>query len=109
MMHRTRRCVADVAFPEELANMLTRWEWTLCTGFRHRGYLYLNDGDPGEFAIVREADMAQVESITFGWCSREEAQAHIERITTGGFTICYAVVTCPIEAPQEHGSCGHCA
>lgn len=68
MLHRGRvHTVTEVASAEELAAMLVERSWTLCTGFRHAGLLFLNDstGPDGaqEYAVVRNG--RQVESITF--------------------------------------------
>jgi len=73
----------------ELAEKLSKHTWTLCSGFRYRGYLFLNDSfsedGAAEYAVIRESDGAQVESITFGWCSEEEALSYIERAAVGAF------------------------
>src|SRR5690554_121999 len=67
--------ISTIQTATELASLLTEHSWTLCTGFRWNGYLFLNDAtsEDGaqEFAVIREADMAQVESITASWMSRE--------------------------------------
>jgi hypothetical protein len=78
MFHRGRtHRVAEIETAAELAERLVEHTWTLCTGFRHGGLLWLNDstGPDGaqEFAVVREG--RQIESITFSWCSRAEALA----------------------------------
>jgi hypothetical protein len=86
MMHKNRRfSISDV--PEaELANKLVNYSWTLCTGFRCKGFLFLNDAtsEDGaqEYAVIREGDSVQVESITFSWCSLEEAIGHIDILMT---------------------------
>jgi hypothetical protein len=113
MLHR-KRCfsVADVASAEELAEKLVEHVWCLCTGFRFGGYLYLNDSlspdGAQEFAIVRESDRVQVESITFGWCNHDQALRHIENITAGRYHENYGPVANPIEPSTSH-RCPACA
>ena len=69
--------VGDVETIEELAERLTETTWALCTGFRFRGLLFLNDSftesSAQEYAVIRESDMCQLESITFSWCDKEKA------------------------------------
>lgn len=76
MMHRSRTFkVVDVS-AEQLVASLSEPAWTLCTAFRCGAYLWLNDAThedgAAEYAVVRESDMAQVESITASWCTREQ-------------------------------------
>ncbi len=113
MLHRRRRfSVADVASAEELATTLTEHVWTLCTGFRFGGYLYLNDSlspdGAQEYAVVRESDRIQVESITFGWCTHDRALRHIENIAAGLRHENYGRVANPIEPAASH-RCPACA
>jgi hypothetical protein len=79
MMHDRRRWVVNaVASAEELAHMLSKRTWTLCSGFYvhgHPDYLFLNDATSengaGEYAVVKggmEGPHVQVESVTFSWC-----------------------------------------
>lgn len=68
-MHKDRFwSVSSPRDEHELARDLTEGLWTLCTGFRYGGYLYLNDSTSEdamqEYAVVRERDLVQVESIT---------------------------------------------
>ena len=62
MIHKNR-CfgVGNVQTIEELAEKLTTATWTLCTGFRFQGLLFLNDSfteeSAQEYAVIREADM----------------------------------------------------
>ena len=86
MLHPMRRFnVMRVRSVEELAEQVTRCTWTLCTGFELEGILWLNDSlrEDGaqEYAVIRGG--RQVESITFGWCSREQAEMHIRNILAG--------------------------
>lgn len=95
MMHKKRVfSVADITSPEELAAKLTAMTWTLCTGFRMQGYLFLNDStsEDGaqEYAVVRVADIPgsdhrQVESITFGWCDLDNALRYIREALAGDY------------------------
>ena len=78
MIHQKRTFgVGDINTTEELAEKLTGTTWTLCTGFRFRGLLFLNDSftedSAQEYAVVREFDMYQLESVTFSWCDKEKA------------------------------------
>lgn len=90
MLHKDRIwAVADVDDSWELARKLTQFTWTLCTGFRHRGYLYLNDSfsenGAQEYAVIKESTEQQVETITFSWYAPEGAVQQIWLITTGTF------------------------
>lgn len=121
MMHERRTwCVGNVNDAQELADKLTGHTWTLCTGFRHRGYLYLNDStsEDGaqEYGVVKEAKDAgdsflQVESITFGWCDKARALDYIERISAGEYDgSSFARKVNPrIETPKLHSRCHLCA
>lgn len=86
MVH-TKRCfnVAKASSVDELAEQITQSTWALCTGFELDGYLFLNDSftedSAQEYAVVK--DCHQVESITFGWCSRERAAEHIRAVLAG--------------------------
>lgn len=86
MIHEKRKFyIGDIDTAEELAEKLTQHTWTLCTGFRFKGYLFLNDAfnedGAAEFAVVREDSGIQVESITFGWCDEVKGLEHIKLIT----------------------------
>jgi len=103
---------------EELAEKLTQHTWTLCTGFELAGYLFLNDStsEDGaqEYAVVRRPSVPgrpflQVESITFGWCNRQEAQGYIRQVIQGTSDATGRPVTPAIEPAAEHGRCGYCA
>ena len=93
MFHQNRTFgVADVQTTEELAEELTSITWTLCTGFRLQGLLFLNDSfsedHSQEYAVIRESDRCQLESITFGWCDKPKAISCIKEclaITGDGF------------------------
>ena len=98
-----------------LATVLTQSSLVSCSGFRHKGYLYLNDqtsaDGAGEWGIVRESDMRQVESITFGWMDKAvEALIEIRKINNGEFTQDYATIPVDqLQTKEQHGTCRHCA
>jgi hypothetical protein len=105
MVHKNRRFnVKGVGSVEELADQITRCTWTLCTGFEFKGYLFLNDSftedSAQEYAVVW--DGRQVESITFGWCTRDQAEKHVHDILAGKIVDTGAV------APRvDHGQVCH--
>ena len=107
-------------------------------------YLWLNDSTSPdavqEYAVVRcpvspDGEYRQVESITVGWCNRQELLNYIRQIHTEAPTACIEsgpvvvtksasdlreafgivgahpgfVVEPTIETPTEHGRCSHCA
>jgi len=87
-MHPERRfVVTGIASAEKLAMMLTAFTWTICSGFEHGGLLFLNDStsEDGaqEYAVIK--DSRQVGSITFGWCTEEEAGGYIRTLLAGDF------------------------
>ena len=112
--HKTRRwSVADASDVATLADKLTQYSWCLCNGFRLGGYLFLNDSlsedGAAEFAIVREADGTQVESVTFGWMSPGDAEALIRRVLAGELSEEYGrVPPSRWEPADEHDRCHHC-
>lgn len=88
MIHKARAFhIVEMPSAEELAKKLTDFTWTLCTGFKHGGRLFLNDAftEDGaqEYAIVK--DGVQIEGITFSWCTYEKALAYIHKIDAGEF------------------------
>ena len=93
MMHKRRWSLSSVPSVEELASMLTERTWTLCSAFcvaGHEEYLFLNDSThedgAGEFAVLKhlpDGSYLQVESVTFSWCSREDAAGHIRKALAG--------------------------
>lgn len=125
MMHRHRRwCVGSVATMEELAQMLTARTWTLCSGFTvvgHPDYLFLNDAThedgAGEYGVIKgglsDALHRQIESITFSWCSAEQAFLHIRQTLIGEYdqsSFSHAVdLQGKLDTPQNHERCHLCA
>jgi len=124
MMHNRRRwAIGTVASAEELAEKLTQHTWTLCTGFvvaTNPQYLYLNDATSedgaNEYAVVsggRDGPHWQIESITFSWCSQEEALGHVRRTLAGEYdatSFAHEVdLDGKLEDPRQHGRCRLCA
>lgn len=124
MLHTRRRWqVGEVESPEDLARKVTETTWTLCTGFWVKGsdgYLFLNDSTSEdavvEFAVIKgglkDPERNQIESITFGWCSFEEALEIIQEILKGDFDDGGSWFTVRDEAVQsleDHGTCHLCA
>ena len=106
--------VGTVETVEELAGKLTETTWTLCTGFRFQRLLFLNDSSSEdaaqEYAVIRESDMCQLESITFSWCDGTRAIAYIKEcleITDDGY---FGKLDPPPKVePTKHHHCGWCA
>jgi hypothetical protein len=110
-----------VATAEDLAHKLTERTWTLCSGFSvegHPEYLFLNDAThedgAAEYSIVRRigsAEYVQIESITFSWCSWQEALRYVQQALAGDMdgNDFARPVTVHLEAPEQHGRCHHCA
>lgn len=122
MMHRDRRwSLSAVRSAEELARMLTRHTWTLCSAFAvagHEEYLFLNDAThedgAGEYAALKrlpDGTYVQVESVTFSWCEETKATTIVRQILAGEYDAAdYARPVCPkIQAPEQHGRCHFCA
>jgi len=86
--HRVYR-VIDVESSQDLAETLSTpgRTWCLCCAFCYKGLLFLNDAfsEDGaqEYAVVRESDNQQIESITFSWLSIPRAKRSIEELETG--------------------------
>lgn len=114
MMHANRVfSVSNVGTAEELADKLTNYSWCLCNGFRLGGLLFLNDATSedgaGEFAVVEEATRRQVESITFSWCSKDEALKYINDLVGGEPGIDMGKISNRIENCSDHERCRFCA
>ena len=111
-----RYTVRAVETAGELAAMLSDGRtWTLCTGFAYGGALFLNDSSSedgaGEWAVLT-LDGVQVESVTFGWMSVDEAERFLVDTLPG------VMASPPIREPKapriqsygEHsGTCRLCA
>lgn len=123
MMHKRRWCVAPVATAEELAEKLTKHTWTLCTGFfvpTQPRYLFLNDAThedgAGEYGVISgglEGPHVQIESITFSWCSIEEALDHIRKTLAGDYDASGFAHSLDLagrlDQPTQHVRCHFCA
>ena len=98
---------------DELAELLTDHTWTLCSAFEHRGYVYLNDSlsEDGaqEYAVLKRLGegFRQVESITFGWCTKEKALGYIEEVTAGKYDAEGGPVSPRLDEASDH-SCDLC-
>lgn len=119
MVHEDRRFVVSVVdSPESLARKLTKYDWTVCTGFSVAGrgdVLFLNDsfaGGGSEYAIVaRDSDgnWRQVESITFSACTEAQAIDYINKALAGEMEpFSYSFVP-NIETLEEHRGSACCA
>lgn len=103
--------------PERLlAYLLTEHSWTLCQGWVLGPYAFVNDSTSPdgaqEWAIVRLSDGVQLESVTFGWMSREEAEAYLARVMDGeleegDFTM-GTVDRAQLVTPERAHDCAHC-
>ena len=119
MLHADRRfSVTSEEDAEQLAYKLTTRTWTGCTGFRHGGYLFLNDSFSAdgaqEFAVFRGQELAgklvQIESITFGWMNAEEAVTTIRDVARGRYDdVMHVVHELTLEPPEQHERCPLCA
>ena len=111
MLFATRIFSDPVVVPtaEVLAEKLTQHTWTLCTAFQLGPLLFLNDSTSedgaGEWAIVKDGQ--QIETITFGWCSEEQALAYILELQAGTLGTPFASVTPRFHPPRQ--PCAACA
>ena len=92
--------------PESLAEKLTQYSWCCCNGFRLEDYLFLNystcpDGAQ-EFGVIYEPTMQQVESITFSWCSKDEALRYIKETLAGECEPYTDPLNLTVQKPQDH-------
>lgn len=121
MLHKTRAwCLVPIGSAEELAEKLTEQTWTGCAAFALGEYVFLNDSTSAdgaqEYAILKRPAHPgeawfQIESITFGWCSREKGLEYIRQILAGDYDQAdyRSAVQPTLETPSEHGRCHHCA
>lgn len=107
--------VRDATDAATLADDLINHTWTCCQGFRLDGYLFLNDSTSEngvqEYAIVREGDLIQCESVTFGWIDDvEHAARYIRDAIAGKYDRAFALIDPrQLQTPEQHGRCLHCA
>lgn len=94
---------------EDLAKKLTQHTWTLCSAFQLDNLLFLNDSTSpdgaGEWAIIKDGQ--QVESITFSWCTEQEALVYIRRLQSGDLGTPITAITPSFHPP--HQPCAACA
>lgn len=119
MMHKTRVFgVAEIADPAELAAKLQGQTWTACTAFKSGPYYFANDSfsEDGaqEYAVLREVSpgvLAQIESITFGWCTPEKALHYVKETLAGKYDVeASRTLTYPADRFQSpHPTCHACA
>lgn len=120
MLHKWRlHCVADVPTADDLAEKLTEHVWTLCSAFRLGPLVFANDSTSPDGAqeyaclIEEHGRWWGIESITFGWCSREEAHRHIEYCLRAAgdpaFRAVQPVPVNPLLEPLDGHRCGCCA
>jgi len=108
--------VIKVNTPEELAEKLTNYTWTLCTGFKLGDYYFLNDSTSEngaqEYAVLKDTG-EQIESITFSWCSYNEALNYINKVIKGEYDNeawnSGIDINTQLETPEQHGRCPYCA
>ena len=131
MLHKFRTWqVSVVESAEELADKLNkeRGSWVLCQAFAVEGseeYVFLNDStsedSPVEFAVVRYTtpdeefeftwpfECIQLESITFGWSTKERSLDYINRAISGEWDKLVGQGQYVIDVqPSESHSCRLC-
>jgi len=106
--HRAYR-IMNVDTAQDLAEKLSTpgRTWCLCAAFRYKGLLFLNDAFSAdgaqEYAVVRESDNQQIESITFSWISIAQATQSIEELEKGiscpGFPVVPLKTAHPVDSP----------
>jgi len=89
MLHDRTHKIEDIADADDLARKLTGTTHAEDQGFRFGRYLWLNDSTSEhamqEYAVVRERDGLQVESITVTWSKPAELARMIVDAAEGGF------------------------
>ena len=97
---------ARAATAEILARFLTQQTWTLCQAFAIGDLVFLNDStsEDGASEWAVHKDGQQLESITFSWCTEEEALSYIQRLQAGTLGRPYKTV-----APRYHPKTQPCA
>ena len=63
-------------------------------------------------SIFNNGTFRQVESVTFGWMSKEEALAYLQSMVDGSVELCefeFHIHPEQIQTPEEHGRCHLCA
>jgi len=118
MLHKNRIWhVVEASTKEELAEKLTQYTWTGCTVWKLQGVLFLNDATCAdgaqEYAVVIEphhGEFYQIESITFSWCTHEEALQHIDNVLNYAKSMAEPPIRWRVEVNLKHGkTCHLCA
>lgn len=114
MMHDKRVfLVTEVSSVEELADKLTNYTWTCCSGWRLGKLLFLNDATSAdgaqEYAVILDGpEQFQVESITFSWCkSAEEAIQYIQKCVEYAEGRAEPPIRWPVKIRTNHGKKCH--
>ena len=120
MIHDKRKFgVALESDPAVLASKLQGQTWTACSAFRIGRYIFANDSfsEDGaqEYAVLADfghEELAQIESITFGWCDPAKALFYVENVLAGLYDD--AASRNPVNVSRDqiepkHGTCGACA
>jgi len=112
MLHKNR-CwrIAEVATLKDLAEKLTQYTWTTCTGFRHEHLLFLNDAfsenGAQEYGVVDVRTGHQIESLTASWMTAERfAQLVAGYLAAEKHDFDLGAVNL---VPHPEGSCWACA
>lgn len=120
MLHKDRTwCLHTASDACELAAKLTGSTWTLCTAFCLGEYIFANDATSPdgaqEYAVLRprdaRGDYQQVETITFSWCTEEQALRLILSALAHEFDEqdLGSVSLRQLQEPRDHMVCEHCA
>jgi hypothetical protein len=120
MLHSQRAWYLQaIGCPENLAYKLAHCTWTGCTAFELQDYIFANDATSAdgaqEYAILKPSldgsSLVQIESITFSWCSEEQALELIREIISGKYDAeSYGTVErSRFVTSSEHGTCYLCA
>lgn len=110
MIHKDREYIVKrIEMKEELADKLVNYTWCGCNGWLYGDMAFLNDSfspdGAQEYAVFRNGN--QIESITFSWCTLDEAISFITELENGaGIDMGY---TMPLIVPSEGHRCNLCA
>ena len=88
MAHKdTKQSIKQVEDIDSLAYSLTQATLEDCKGFEYKGYIFLSCSPDSKgaqkYAIYRKGYSFQIESITFGWCTINQARKYIENVING--------------------------
>jgi len=92
MVHKDRKqSIKQVEDIDSLAHCLTQATLEGCKGFEYKGYIFLNCSadsiEAQKYAIFKKGYLIQVDSITFGWCTINQARKYIENIISENYDI----------------------